>query len=101
MRKVPREEIYSGAIDRTVVAYIRNQWEPKSVVLGKLASSLLNLTHNLNITFTAHYLSGTCNDVMDSLSRGSTPKNWRLTRKAAQFIYRKWGTPQIDLFATH
>lgn len=87
--------------NRTVVSYIRNQGGTKSASLCKLSTSLLRLTHSMDIVLSAHYIPGPYNEVADSLSRGKLLPDWHLSESVTRLIFQRWGTPQIDLFATH
>lgn len=87
--------------NRTVVSYIRNQGGTRSAPLCELASTLLTMTSQLDITLSAYYIPGPYNEIADSLSRGKLISDWHLSKHITHRIFRKWDIPQIDLFATH
>ncbi|XP_073950956.1 uncharacterized protein [Choristoneura fumiferana] len=53
-----------------------------------------------NISLVAEYLPGKYNDIADHLSRGKQATEWHLLQPALKAIFRRFGTPQIDLFAS-
>ena len=55
-----------------------------------------------NIQVFAVHRPGVNNELADYLSRNRPdPTEWSLNPNAARKLFRRWGTPQIDLFATH
>ncbi|KAI5634270.1 hypothetical protein NE865_12999 [Phthorimaea operculella] len=86
--------------NRTVISYIRKEGGTRSMALLGLTYHLMSLLDNRNITMTAEYLPGRYNDIADRLSRGKRAAEWHLLRPAMDVIFRHYGVPQIDLFAT-
>ncbi|KAI8421228.1 LOW QUALITY PROTEIN: hypothetical protein MSG28_008290, partial [Choristoneura fumiferana] len=55
---------------------------------------------NLTSGSMPQYIPGICNDIADSLSRQKSFADWHLSERVTNLIFLKWGTPEIDLFAT-
>ncbi|KOB79363.1 putative transposon Ty3-I Gag-Pol polyprotein, partial [Operophtera brumata] len=86
--------------NKTVVAYIQKEGGTKSLILHSLVKKIFLLTNQLKITLLARYIPGRFNETADSLSRGKGLPEWSLTRPIVDQIFQRWGTPQIDLFAS-
>ncbi|XP_044577064.1 uncharacterized protein LOC123260149 [Cotesia glomerata] len=86
--------------NRTVVAYIQKEGGTRSLGLYELTYDLLHLVDQLEILLSAHYLPGKYNGIVDRLSRGGILPEWHLRPEATQEVFRKWGVPEIDLFAS-
>ncbi|XP_041972217.1 carboxypeptidase B-like [Aricia agestis] len=86
--------------NRTLVAYIRNEGGTRSLALLELTGRVLELTEQLNITLSACYLPGRLNGIADRLSRGRPVPEWHLLSQATEAIFKEWGVPDIDLFAS-
>lgn len=86
--------------NRTLVAHIRNEGGTRSLTLLELTSNLLVLAEHLNITLSAAYLPGRYNGIADRLSRNKPVPEWHLLPQAAEAIFKRWGVPVIDLFAS-
>uniref|UniRef100_A0A2A4J4H2 Reverse transcriptase domain-containing protein n=1 Tax=Heliothis virescens TaxID=7102 RepID=A0A2A4J4H2_HELVI len=86
--------------NKTVVAYLKNQGGTKSPALLKLAGDILKLALHLNIEIRIEHIPGQYNVISDHLSRGKSLPDWHLSNKMQETIFKKWGTPEIDLFAT-
>lgn len=55
-----------------------------------------------SVSLEASYLPGAQNQLADCLSRSfSSHREWSLHPDIARDIFQKWGTPHVDLFATH
>lgn len=88
--------------NRTVVSYIRKEGGTRSIALLNLTYQLMRvLDKKENISITAEYLPGRFNDIADGLSRGKKASEWHLKQTALKKVFRRFGTPQIDLFATN
>ncbi|KAI5647002.1 reverse transcriptase (RNA-dependent DNA polymerase) domain-containing protein [Phthorimaea operculella] len=86
--------------NRTLVAHIRNEGGTRSLALLSLTTKLLELTENLNITLSAAYLPGRYNGIADRLSRNRPVPEWHLLPPATEAVFREWGVPDIDFFAS-
>ena len=87
----------------TVVAYVSKQEGTVSDSLCELTGQLLRLTKAHNVLLEARYLPGQLNVLVDLLSRRNQvlAAEWSLLPEVAKKIIRTWGSPTIDLFATH
>lgn len=65
-----------------------------------LTFQMLELVDKLRITLTAAYLPGRYNGIADRLSRGRDLPEWHLLPEATHHIFKRWGVPDIDLFAS-
>ncbi|KPI95220.1 Transposon Ty3-I Gag-Pol polyprotein [Papilio xuthus] len=86
--------------NRTVVAYINKEGGTKSKKLLNLTRQLLKVMDHLNLQLTARYFPGRFNCEVDALSRGKVCPEWHLLSTATDNIFKMWGTPQVDLFAS-
>ena len=65
------------------------------------ALHLWNWVERQSIFLAAQHLAGTLNVRADKLSRHCLADHeWRLHPKVAQGLFREWGEPWVDLFAT-
>ena len=71
--------------------------------LCELTGQLLCWTEAHNVLLEARYLPGQSNVLADFLSRRNQVlgAEWSLLPQVAKKIIRTWGSPKIDLFATH
>ena len=88
--------------NRTAVSYLSKQGGTRSRTLNDLALMTLGLAAQLRIELHPVYISTSHNVGADALSRrGQTLETeWCLKRALVQDLFRKWGHPQVDLFAT-
>uniref|UniRef100_A0A8D8RAW4 Polyprotein P3 n=1 Tax=Cacopsylla melanoneura TaxID=428564 RepID=A0A8D8RAW4_9HEMI len=86
--------------NKTVVSYIRKQGGLKSHSLMQETKNLFLLTSVLNIHILPFYIPGKLNGLADSLSRQSVLPEWHLKPSITQVVFRRWGVPVIDLFAS-
>jgi len=85
----------------TVVAYINHQGGTISQTLCELALEIWDWCLNRNIFLSAMHVEGEKNVLADALSRRKfAPTEWMLHKPTAKRLFDRWGTPQIDLFAT-
>lgn len=70
------------------------------MLLLEVTRKILVYARDHNITVQSFYLPGRYNSVADSLSRRKTLPDWHLREAVTRKIFSKWGTPQVDLFAT-
>ena len=90
------------ADNRTAVAYINKQGGTQSASLLDLASRILLWCHQRGIRLRCAYIEGALNVRADKLSRRHqvTSTEWSLHPHVVEAIWLRWGTPQVDLFAT-
>ncbi|KOB66826.1 putative transposon Ty3-I Gag-Pol polyprotein, partial [Operophtera brumata] len=86
--------------NRLVVAYITKQEGTKSLRLLLTTHRILELASRYQINLVARYLPGRYNDTADGLSRSKELTEWTLSQEILQVIFKKMGTPEVDLFAT-
>ena len=86
----------------TFVAYVNKQGGTVSRALCSLASCLLRWMESLDIHLDVRYLPGQANVLADLLSRHGqvVGTEWSLHPQVARSLFRVWGNPSIDLFAT-
>ncbi|KOB78557.1 putative transposon Ty3-I Gag-Pol polyprotein [Operophtera brumata] len=86
--------------NRLVVAYITKQEGTKSLRLLLTTHRILELASRYQINLVARYLPGRYNDTADGLSRSKELTEWTLSQEILQVIFKKMGTPEVDLFAS-
>ena len=86
----------------TVVSYINKQGGTHSPTLLRLTVELLLWLEAQNIIVRARHIPGCLNVIADHLSRPNQPipTEWSLHPEIVERIFRVWGTPEIDMFAT-
>ncbi|CAG9136889.1 unnamed protein product [Plutella xylostella] len=86
--------------NQTALAYLRNQGGTRSEPLLSIARNIYThlMTHRIHLM--TSYIPGPLNSVADSLSRFKALPEWHLLPIATRLIFRKWGIPIIDLFAS-
>ena len=82
-----------------VVAYVSKQGGTVSDSLCELTGQLLRWTEAHNVLLKARYLPGQSNVL--SLRNQVLGAEWSLLPQVAKKIICTWGSPTIDLFATH
>ena len=102
-----QNHIYNSCVmvasdNSSVVAYLKKQGGTYSSYLCRLVWELLYRCHHRNIHIQVRHIPGKLNVLADSLSRPDRihPTKWSLDRGIAHQIFKLWGTPQVDLFAT-
>ena len=87
----------------TVVAYVNKQGGIVSDSLCSLTGQLLRWTESNRVQLEARYLPGQSNVLADLLSRRNQVlgAEWSLHPQVARDLLRTWGSPTLDLFATH
>ena len=87
----------------TVVAYVNKQGGTVSDSLCSLTGQLLRWTEANRVQLEARYLPGQSNVLADLLSRRNQVlgAEWSLHPQVAKDLLRTWGSPTLDLFATH
>ena len=86
----------------TVVAYINKQGGNHSHLLLWLVVDLFLWFQTQDITLRARHIPGCLNVKADRLSRLNQPimTEWSLHPEVVNLIFRLWGTPVVDRFAT-
>ena len=87
----------------TVVAYVNKQGGMVSDSLCSLTGQLLRWTESHNVHLEARYLPGQSNVLADLLSCRDQVlgAEWSLHPQVVRKLIRSWGSPSLDLFATH
>ena len=86
----------------TVVSYINKQGGTRSLTLLRLTVELFLWLEAQNIIVRARHIPGCLNVIADHLSRPNRPisTEWSLHPEVVKPIFRLWGTPEVDMFAT-
>ena len=86
----------------TVVSYINKQGGTHSPTLVRLRVELLLWLEAQNIKVRARHIPGCLNMIADHLSRPNQPipTEWSLHPEIVECIFKVWGTPEVDMFAT-
>ena len=86
----------------TVVSYINKQGGTRSPSLLRLTVELLLWLEAQDIVVRARHIPGCLNVIAGHLSRPNQPipTEWSLHPEIVKRIFRVWGTPEIDMFAT-
>ena len=84
----------------TVVSYLLKEGGTRSRLLCLKAIAIHQVCSRWGITLRPAYLPGMANTAADALSRGRVVQEWCLSPAVAQTIFRRWGLPVLDLFAS-
>ena len=84
----------------TTVLYLKKEGGTKSAMLSRLTREVLDICRSHDIKLFPSYLPGLANIESDALSRGKIQEEWHLSKAVAQKIFRVFGSPDIDLFAS-
>ena len=86
----------------TVVSYINKQGGTRSSTLLRLTVDLFLWLESRGIIVRARHIPGCLNVIADHLSRPNQPilTEWSLHPEIVSRIFRVWGTPEVDKFAT-
>lgn len=88
--------------NKTAISYINKYGGCRSPVLHSIAKRIWQWCETRNISLTASYINTSDNVVADSLSRGEQINSeWKLHEKYFTRICKKFGSPDIDLFASN
>ena len=102
-RSLLRGSVVLVASDNTTaVAYVNRQGGVRSRRLYRIADALFCVCAAGLITIRARHIQGKVNLVPDMLSRPDRifPAEWTLCSRALQVVFDRWGTPEVDVFAT-
>ena len=94
-------QVMVASDDSTVVSYINKQGGTRSPTLLHLAVDLFLWLESQGIIVRARHIPGSLNVIAD-LSRPNQPipTEWSLHPEIVSRIFRVWGTPEVDMFAT-
>ena len=86
----------------TVACYINKQGGSRSTSLSLKAEAILQLCQIQEIRIAARHVPGKVNILADFLSRPHMvlQTEWTITHNSLEPVWRVWGKPLIDLFAT-
>lgn len=99
--RLSSESLLIQCDSRTVVSYLRNEGGTKSAALTSLTQRLFQILDQFNIHMAIHHIPGNYNCDADHLSRKKVSPEWHLLPRLTGKVFSKWGTPMIDLFASH
>ena len=102
-RKLVRNKVVAVWIDNTTaLSYLRKQGDTMSSSLFREARKILLWTEENGVTLKPCFVPGERNVTADRLSSRHQilTNEWSLHKDICQMIWRKWGTPEVDLFAT-
>ena len=86
----------------TVVGLIKNQGGTHSRVLFSLTAEIFRWVDSNQVIISARHIPGHLNVVADRLSRAQQilPGEWSLCHQVTNRVWKLWGQPHLDLFAT-
>ncbi|XP_066978845.1 uncharacterized protein [Macrobrachium rosenbergii] len=86
----------------TALAYIKNQGGTHSFTLNEATKELLLWARSNETLLVTRFIHGKLNVLADELSRGKQvlPTEWSLNPQVCTDLWKLWGKPLIDLFAT-
>ena len=88
------------ADNMSTVFYILKEGGTKSLILSRLTRELSDVCLAHNIRLFPSYLPGAANIESDALSRDKVQDEWHLLPVVAAKIFRIFGLPEVDLFAS-
>ena len=85
----------------TAVAYVNNMGGSKSMICNSVAFDIWSWAVHKHIWLLACHIAGKDNFYADAESRKiCSEKEWKLSPHIFSKICRKWGTPDVDIFAS-
>ena len=86
----------------TALSYLRRQGGMRSRQLWRETDALLRWAESQGIRLLPRFVPGRANSLADRLSRQGqvVSSEWTLNMSVCRALWRLWGTPQVDLFAT-
>ena len=99
---IPQGLILIRSDNNTVVALINNQGGTHAPRLSKRVEEILLWADSKGWSLSAKHVAGSQNIMADLLSRPDSiiQTEWTLDQALLSKIWKRWGTPQVDLFAT-
>jgi ribonuclease HI len=86
----------------TVLSYINKSGGTRSLQLCQMTWEMFSWCMENQVTLQAVHIPGERNLLADKLSRQmSSPTEWELNNQVVHKLFDMWGTPEVDLFATH
>ena len=85
----------------TATAHLSKEGGTRSTHLNKLTMEILLFCKNHGVVLTPAYLPGIANLGADALSRGKETSEWFINPIVTRRMFRRFGHPQIDLFASN
>ncbi|XP_056593677.1 uncharacterized protein LOC130412904 [Triplophysa dalaica] len=99
--RLEKKHVLIRTDNMSVVSYINRQGEVRSGTLFKQAASLLLWADRHLLSVRAVHIPGRLNCGADMLSREGLPHGeWRLHPDSVRSIWERFGTAEVDLFAT-
>ena len=102
VESVEGKHVLINTDNTTVAFYINKQGGAHSFTLSRRAEQMLLWCQKHRIVLSARYLPGKLNVLADALSRSHLvlPTEWTLAHEVLRPIWKLWGRPHLDLFAT-
>ena len=97
---VPVQAIRWEVDNTTALAYVKKQGGTCSLPLLQVAAEVLLLADNLGVSVLPVYIPSEQNLHADFASRFKDLPDLHLLPSVFQRMYSRWGTPEIDLFAS-
>ena len=90
------------ADNTTALSYVKKQGGTKSWDLFHLVEELFLWLEEHKVILIPRFIQGKTNVVADTLSRRGQiiPTEWTLNAQVCEQLWKVWGRPQVDLFAT-
>ena len=85
----------------TATAHLSKEGRTRLPHLNKLTMDILLFRRNHGVVLTPAYLPGIANLGADALSRGKETSEWFINPIVTRQMFRRFGHPQIDLFASN
>ena len=86
----------------TALAYLYKEGGTRSSSLNSEAPSILRWAEEPTIRIVTHFITGSANVLVDCLSRRHQliSTEWMLHQDVCRLLWKVWGSPTVDLFAT-
>lgn len=98
----PEQSILIRCDNCTAIAYINNFGGCRSTECHQISKDIWQWCEQRHIKLYASYINTKCNVIADALSREEKDSSdFKLSSKYAQKVFREFGMPKIDLFATY